>query len=108
MNDKLQWGIIGTGSIAGASARAIPHSRHGELRAVASRTREKADAFAQQHGIPNRHGRYEDFLDDSEVEAVYIATPHPMHAEWVIRCAEAGKHILCEKPVTLNAYDAAV
>ncbi|MDA0840031.1 MAG: aldo/keto reductase [Planctomycetota bacterium] len=105
MSNKLQWGIIGAGGIAGAFAHGVNHSKLCELRAVSSRSQEKADKFADEHNIPNRHGSYEAMLADDEVQAIYIATPHPMHAEWIIKCAEAGKHILCEKPITLNRHD---
>jgi predicted dehydrogenase/aryl-alcohol dehydrogenase-like predicted oxidoreductase len=106
MTKKLKWGIIGPGGIAAKFARGVGWSRRSELAAVASRSQERADAFGDEHGIPHRYGAYEELLDDDSVEAVYIATPHPQHSEWVIRCAEAGKHILCEKPVTINAWEA--
>ena len=105
--DKLQWGIIGTGGIAAAFAEGVRHSRFGQLRAAGSRSLKTANSFADQFDIPSRHGSYEDLVNDPDVQAVYIATPHPMHAEWAIRSAGAGKHILCEKPVTLNAWEAA-
>lgn len=104
-SNRLGWGILGCGNIAGAFAKALPHSCTGRLVAVGSRASEKAEAFAAEHGGARGHGSYEALLADSEVQAVYIATPHPMHAEWIVRCAEAGKHILCEKPVTLNAWE---
>ncbi len=72
------------------------------LVAVASRSQATADAFGAEFDIPHRHGSYEALLADPEVDAVYISTPHPLHAEWAIKAAEAGKHILCEKPLTLN------
>ena len=106
MAEKLQWGIIGAGGIAGAFAGGVNHSQHGSLLAIASRSQEKADKFAETHGIPKRYAGYDEMLADPEVQAVYVATPHPMHAEWAIKCAEAGKHILCEKPITLNAHTA--
>jgi predicted dehydrogenase len=108
----MNWGILGTGAIArkfaeGLTADAGRGSRSGKLIAVGSRSQETADAFADKFGIPNRHADYDSFLADPEVEAVYISTPHPMHAEWSIRAAEAGKHVLCEKPIALNAKDTA-
>jgi predicted dehydrogenase/aryl-alcohol dehydrogenase-like predicted oxidoreductase len=106
MAEKLQWGIIGAGSIAAAFAEGVQCSKRCELLAVASRSQAKSDAFGETHAIARRYGSYEALLEDADVQAVYIATPHPMHAEWAIKCAEAGKHILCEKPVTLNAFDA--
>lgn len=103
MNDRLRWGILGTGRIAGTFARAIAASRTGELVAVGSRTLESAERFASEHAHGAKtHGSYEAFLADPNVEAVYISTPHPQHAEWSIKAAEAGKHILCEKPAALN------
>ena len=73
---------------------------------MGSRSQEKADAFGEEFGLPNRHGSYEALLADPAVEAVYVATPHPMHAEWAIKAAEAGKHVLCEKPIGLNHAEA--
>ena len=102
----LRWGIIGTGAIAGAFAAGLAESRTGRLRAVASRNRASADAFADRFDAPNRHGAYADLLADPEVDAVYIATPHPFHAEWAILAAEAGKHVLGEKPLGINHAEA--
>jgi predicted dehydrogenase/aryl-alcohol dehydrogenase-like predicted oxidoreductase len=102
MADHLRWGIIGPGGIAHKFAQGVQHSKAGELVAVGSRRRENAEKFGEQYGIPNRHGSYEALLADEEVEAVYIATPHPMHPEWAIKAAEAGKHVLCEKPLAIN------
>ena len=105
MKDPLSWGIIGTGKIASAFASAIDQTDSGRIVAVASRTKLNAEHFGEMHGIERCLAGYQALLDDEDVEAVYISTPHPMHAEWVIKCAEAGKHILCEKPITLNAAD---
>ena len=105
MGGPLRWGIIGTGKIAAAFARALNHTDTGDLVAVASRTEANAERFGETHGVGFRHASYEALVDDPSVHAVYISTPHPMHAEWAIKCAEAGKHVLCEKPMTLNAAD---
>jgi len=104
-DDKLAWGIIGTGRIAREFAAAIRHSQTGRLLGVASRSANppEAEEFA---GAKVHHG-YEALLADPHVRAVYVAVPHPMHAEWAIRAAEAGKHILCEKPIGMNAAEAA-
>jgi predicted dehydrogenase/aryl-alcohol dehydrogenase-like predicted oxidoreductase len=99
---KLRWGIIGTGNIASRFASQVPTSTTNEVVAVGSRSLDSANAFADKWDIANRHGSYEDLLADGTVEAVYIATPHPMHVEWAIKAAEAGKHVLCEKPLAIN------
>ena len=99
---KLRWGIISTGKIARTFARALAVSESGELTAVASRTTESAAAFAAEFGIVRAHGSYQALLADPEVEAVYIATPHPYHAQWSIAAARAKKHVLCEKPLGMN------
>jgi predicted dehydrogenase/aryl-alcohol dehydrogenase-like predicted oxidoreductase len=99
---KLGWGILGAGRIAQAFVRGVAVSKTGQLVAVGSRTQDKADKFGQEFSIPHRHGSYEALLADPEVQAVYVATPHPQHAEWAIRAAEAGKHVLCEKPMGVN------
>ncbi len=106
MTTTLAWGILGTGSIAKIFARGLSASRTGELVAVGSRTQVSADAFGDAFAVPKRYGSYEALLADSDVQAVYISTPHPLHAEWAIKAAEAGKHVLCEKPLTLNYPEA--
>ena len=107
MADMLNWGILGAGRIARVLARGLAHSKTGRLAAVGSRSKEKAEAFAAEFGKGIRsHGSYDALLADDGVQAVYIATPHPMHALWAIRAAEAGKHVLCEKPLTLNHAEA--
>jgi predicted dehydrogenase len=106
MEKKLRWGIIGTGGIARKFARGLAESRTGRLVAVGSRAEETLRAFLAD--FPARgHASYEALLADPEVEAVYISTPHPSHAMWSIRAAQTGKHILCEKPLTMNAVEAA-
>ena len=102
MVDKLGWGILGIGGIAEQFARALPHSHSGQLVAVGSRSTDRAQTFARRHGVPHAHGSYEALLADKQVNAVYIATPHPQHSLWVFRAAEARKHILCEKPLAIN------
>ena len=106
MIEKLRWGILGTGSIAGKFARGVTHSRTGTLYAVGSRTQEAAERFGEQWSISHRYGSYEALLQDKDVQAIYIATPHPFHARWAIQAAEAGKHVLCEKPLALNHAEA--
>ncbi len=104
---KLRWGILGAGNIAGAFASHLPKSDTGTLVAVASRSQDKAQAFADKHAKDARaHGSYEALLKDADVDAVYVATPHPQHAEWTIKLLRAGKHVLCEKPLALNWADA--
>src|SRR6266446_2008555 len=104
---KLKWGILGTGKIAKKFAAGLAESRSGELAAVGSRSGATARAFADEFNISRSHASYEGLLADPEAEAVYISTPHPMHAEWAIRAANAGKHILCEKPLAMNHAEAA-
>ncbi len=90
MARPLRWGIIGLGKIAVALARGISRTPTGTLLAVASRSQEKADAFAKQQGAAKAYGSYEALLADKEVDCVYIATPHPVHVEWAIKAVEAG------------------
>lgn len=106
----LRWGILSTGRIAGVFARGVAASQAGRVVAVGSRAVESAARFAAEHGIAaeHAHGSYEALLADPEVEAVYVATPHPEHIEWAVKAAEAGKHLLCEKPLGLNHAEAMV
>ncbi|MEI7552290.1 MAG: aldo/keto reductase [Verrucomicrobiota bacterium] len=108
MNTPLNWGILSTGRIAGVFATGVARSQLGRVVAVASRTQPAADKFAAEFKVPRAHGTYQALLDDPAVSAVYIATPHPQHLEWIIRAAEAGKHVLCEKPLGLNRAEAMV
>ena len=98
----LRWGIIGTGNIASRFASQVPTSAANAVVAVGSRSIDSANAFADKYDITNRHGSYDELLADPDVDAVYVATPHPMHPEWAIKAAEAGKHVLCEKPLAIN------
>ncbi|WIX82948.1 Gfo/Idh/MocA family oxidoreductase [Amycolatopsis carbonis] len=102
----LRWGLLAAGSIAADFAAGVERSKHGTLEAVAARSADRAREFATRFDIPKAYGAYEDLLADPDVDAVYIATPHPMHAQWAIRAAEAGKHVLCEKPLTVTAAEA--
>src|SRR4051812_34628310 len=100
----LRWGILATGRIAHQFAGGLRVCKTGELVAVGSRTLETAQAFCDKHG-GQPFGSYEDVLEQ-DLDAVYIATPHHLHAEWTIKAAQAGKGILCEKPFTLTAAEA--
>jgi predicted dehydrogenase len=104
--NSLSWGILGTGRIAGIFAKQLSQSKTGKLAAVGSRSQASADRFTAEYRVAQSHGSYEALLADSQVQAVYIATPHSLHAEWCLKTAAAGKHILCEKPLTLNHAEA--
>ena len=102
---QLNWGIIGTGWIAGVFAEALAKSRHGRLRAVASRTSERAKIFAKKHRIAKSYGTYADLLADPDIDVVYISTPHPSHCGDTLSAIKAGKHVLCEKPMGVTAAE---
>lgn len=101
----LRWGFLAAGGIANAFANGLSQTDSGKAVAVASRDLKKAKEFATKYKISKAYGSYEELLADRCVDAVYISTPHPMHAEWAVRAADAGKHILCEKPLAMNQYD---
>ncbi len=104
--NSLSWGILGTGRIAGIFAKQLSQSKTGKLAAVGSRSQASADKFAAEYHVPSGYNTYDALLADSQVQAVYISTPHSLHAEWCLKAAKAGKHILCEKPLTLNHSEA--
>jgi predicted dehydrogenase len=104
--DRVNWGLLATGFIAPEFVRGVRGSDTGQLAAVASRDAARAQAFATEHGIAAAHGGYQALIEDPLVDAVYIATPHSLHAEWAIKAAEAGKHVLCEKPLAIDAEEA--
>lgn len=105
--NTLRWGVLGTAKIASEwLIPAIHESPHAELRAVASRNPARARAFADEMRAPGAFGSYEDLLEDSEIDAVYVSLPNHLHVPWSIRALQAGKHVLCEKPVGLNSEEA--
>jgi predicted dehydrogenase len=107
MTKKVKWGILSTAPIA--RRRVVPAMRdclHSEVVAVASRSFDKARAFANEFAIPKAYGTYEDLLGDPEVEVVYNPLPNHMHVEWAIRAASRGKHVLVEKPLSLTVAEA--
>jgi predicted dehydrogenase len=105
----VRWGIIATGGIAGGFARGLALLPDAELGAVASRDRDRAEAFAAEHGTPGRtraYGGYAELVEDAGVDVVYVATPHALHHEHALLALEAGKPVLCEKAFTLTAREA--
>jgi predicted dehydrogenase len=103
---KCRWGVIGAGRIAGEFVVGIPASRTGTLAAVASSDPARARTLAAQGENVTAYGDYAALLADPDVDAVYIATRHPRHASLIVACAEAGKHVLCEKPLTVTGAEA--
>jgi predicted dehydrogenase/aryl-alcohol dehydrogenase-like predicted oxidoreductase len=101
----VRWGILGPGTIAKTFAASLEHSNGAKLVAIASRDPKKPGLAESFPGARILNG-YQTLVDDPEVEAIYIATPHSGHAEWAIKAAEAGKHVLCEKPIAVSAYQA--
>jgi predicted dehydrogenase len=104
---KIRWGVIGVAGIA--TRKVIPAMQQGahcEVTAIASRDLGKAKAAAERLGIPNAYGSYEELLADKEIDAVYNPLPNHLHVPWSILAAEAGKHVLCEKPIGLDVADA--
>ena len=104
--DKVRWAMLCTARINRAVIPPIRASARSELVAVGSRSLETGQAYARKWDIPRAHGSYDALLADPEVDAVYIGLPNGQHAEWAIRCAEAGKHVLCEKPLATTVEDA--
>ncbi|TPM46151.1 oxidoreductase [Mesorhizobium sp. B2-2-4] len=101
----IRWGILGPGSIAKAFAGGVAGSRNGKLVAIGARDPGKPSLAQSFPGARILEG-YEALLTDAEIDAIYISVPHPGHAQWAIRAADAGKHVLCEKPLALTAFEA--
>lgn len=98
---KLNWGIIGLGSIATSFTTDFV-AEDAKIYAVGSRTIEKAEQFAKEHGIEKAYGSYDELLDDPAIDVVYIATPHSHHADLIMKSLEKNKHVLCEKAIVMN------
>jgi predicted dehydrogenase len=107
MSDRLRFGVLGCAAIAVQKViPAIQRSERCEVVAIASRDLDRAAATAADLGIGRHHGSYDDLLADADVEAVYIPLPNHLHAAWTLRAANAGKHVLCEKPLALDTTEA--
>ena len=107
MNGQVRWGVLGTAGIArGQVIPAIVESSNGTVAAVAGRDLAQTEQFAKQAGIPRALGGYQALLDDPDIDAVYIPLPNSLHGEWAMRAAEAGKPVLCEKPLAMSADEA--
>lgn len=106
MGDKrARWGLLSTARINGRLIPCLKRSERNELMAVASRSQAVADRYAAEHGISKAYGSYEEMLADPAIDVVYISLPNGLHTEWSLRCAEAGKHVLCEKPLALSVAE---
>lgn len=102
----VRYGILGAANIARQFTNGMKGSAFATVDAVASRGADKAGAFAAELGIPRHHASYEALLADPAIEAIYIPLPNDMHAEWAIKAANAGKHVLCEKPLAVTVEEA--
>jgi D-xylose 1-dehydrogenase (NADP+, D-xylono-1,5-lactone-forming) len=100
--ETLRWGLLSTANINKALIGPLNTSKRCQLLAVASRSQEKADAYARQHKIERAYGTYDALLQDPSVDVIYNPLPNHLHAEWTIKALQAGKHVLCEKPMALT------
>ena len=100
---EVRWGIVSAGNIAGTFARDMAHAGNARVVAVAARRGDAAARFADAHAIPRAYEGYEALFGDPDIDAVYVATPHTLHLEHTLAALDAGKAVLCEKPVTVNA-----
>jgi predicted dehydrogenase len=105
MSQSLAFGILGTGNIARQFAEGVAGARHCRVVAVGSRDAASAKSFAAGHQIANGYPSYQAVLDDPQVQAVYVALPNSMHHQWTTKALAAGKHVLCEKPIAVNARE---
>ncbi len=106
VKSPVKWGILSTANIGKKVGKAINKSHNAELVAIASRTEERATSWAKEHKIPIAYGSYDDLISDPTLDVIYIPLPPSMHAEWTIKAAEQGKHVLCEKPLSANTAEA--
>ena len=102
----VRYGVLGAANIARSFTRGLAGSKVATVAAVASRSADKAAAFATEMGIPRAHGSYDALLADPEIDAIYNPLPNDLHAEWTIKAAAAGKHVLCEKPLSVGVTEA--
>ncbi len=108
MKNKINWGLLGAGGIAHKFVEGLRFIDDAEIKAVGSKSLERAETFGNQHAIPNRYGSYLELVNDPEIDLIYVSTRHPDHKETTLLCLQAGKAVLCEKPFTVNAKELAV
>jgi predicted dehydrogenase len=105
--DTVRWGVLSTARIATVQViPALQHASHAQVTAIASRHKERADDAARSLGLTTAYGAYEELLADPQIDAVYIPLPNDLHVAWSLRALEAGKHVLCEKPIAMSASEA--
>ena len=105
MSDRLRWGVLGSARIVRKTIPALQATKNGEVVGIASRSEEKAREYADKHGIPQAFGSYEALLASQDIDAVYIPLPNALHLEWILKSLDAGKHVLCEKPLAMSAAE---
>src|SRR5689334_11095784 len=106
MAERIGWGFMGTGNIARQFATGLKTSQRGIAVAAGSRSVDTAGAFCRQFEIPSAYGSYDELLRDPQVDAIYLSLPNSMHHEWTIKSLRAGKHVLCEKPISVSSKEA--
>ena len=106
MEDTVNWALVGTGNIVRKFIIGLRHAEGAVVRTVVSRTQEKAEAFAEEYGIPDLTSSYDSVINNPDIDIVYIGTPHTSHMEYAMRALEKGKAVLCEKPMTVSRKDA--
>ena len=104
--NKVKWGVLGTANVAAwGTIPGMQKAESCELYAIAGRSLEKAENYKERFGFEKAYGSYDELLEDKEVQAIYIPLPNNLHKEWVIKALSAGKNVLCEKPIGLNAAE---
>lgn len=106
LKTPIRWGILGTSYISEVMANAIQESQTSELLAIGSRSIETAKKFSRKFSIPKFYDDYQQLLNDKDIDAIYLGLPNHLHKDWIIRCAKAGKNILCEKPFVISIEEA--
>src|SRR5258707_3393330 len=102
MAAKFKWGLLSTARINHAILGGMAHSERGEVVAVGSRDKARAEAYAAAKGVPRAYGSYEELLADPDIQIIYNPLPNDLHKEWTIKALHAGNHVLCEKPLAIS------
>lgn len=105
MSDKLRWGVLGSAGIVRKTIPALQATKNGEVVGIASRTEMKAREYADRHDVPQAFDSYQALLASPDIDAVYIPLPNALHLEWILKALDAGKHVLCEKPLAMSVAE---